>query len=350
MFLAGGEMKDSSYDEITAILNQYGIRVKYTEQYGKTWKVYSDNGIYALKKILPQNGVDFVRNVQVLYQRGYNRIVPIYPTMDGRYAILMQNYLYYLMPWLSNEEKEDRNEKHQKMFRELARLHTLSLKNIQIEAEERKAHFENTMDQWEREEEFLTEFLETSEKKWYMSPFEFLFCMFYNDIMRALDFSKRKLEEWYETSKELTTGRTVITHGKISTEHFLYDDKGYGYFTNFENSKIASPIQDLLPFLARTLQTYPKRFDECIDWIYTYFGHFSFKEDEKLLFLSYLAYPGPIFKTVQDYRLQRSKKAEIKFVKELQSHYWLLKNTEYVVVRMNEMENRMNMTETKTQT
>ncbi|PKR82809.1 spore coat protein YsxE [Heyndrickxia camelliae] len=343
-------MKDSSYDEITAILNQYGIRVKYTEQYGKTWKVYSDNGIYALKKILPQNGVDFVRNVQVLYQRGYNRIVPIYPTMDGRYAILMQNYLYYLMPWLSNEEKEDRNEKHQKMFRELARLHTLSLKNIQIEAEERKAHFENTMDQWEREEEFLTEFLETSEKKWYMSPFEFLFCMFYNDIMRALDFSKRKLEEWYETSKELTTGRTVITHGKISTEHFLYDDKGYGYFTNFENSKIASPIQDLLPFLARTLQTYPKRFDECIDWIYTYFGHFSFKEDEKLLFLSYLAYPGPIFKTVQDYRLQRSKKAEIKFVKELQSHYWLLKNTEYVVVRMNEMENRMNMTETKTQT
>lgn len=340
-------MKESSYDEMTAVLNQYGIRVKYAESYGRTWKVYSDNGIYALKKILPQSGVDFVRNVQTLYQRGYNRIVPIYPTMDGRYAILQQNYLFYLMPWLSNEDKEDRNEKHQKMFRELARLHTLSMKNIPIEVEERKAHFENTLDGWEREEEFLTEFLESSEKKWYMSPFELLFCMFYNDMRRALDFSKKKLEEWYENSKEVTTGRTVITHGKISTEHFLYDDRGYGYFTNFENSKIASPIQDLLPFLSRTLQTYPKRFDECIEWIYTYFGHFPFREEEKLLFLSYLAHPGPIFRTVQDYRLQRSKKAEIKFVKELQSHYWLLKNTEYVVVRMNEMENRMKMTETE---
>ncbi|MBS4173722.1 spore coat protein YsxE [Bacillus sp. FJAT-49736] len=333
-------MKDSSNEERTAILDQYGIRAKYVEQYGRTWKIYSDNGIYALKKILPQSGIDFVRNVQLLYQRGYNRIVPIYPTLDGRYAILQQNYLYYLMPWLSNEEKEERNEKHQKMFRELARLHTLSMKNIEIEAEERKAHFENTLDEWEREEEFLTEFLETSEKKWYMSPFELLFCMFNNDIRRAHDFAKQKLTEWYENSKEVTTGRTVITHGKISTEHFLYDDRGYGYFSNFENSKIASPLQDLLPFLSRTLKTYPKRMDECIDWLYTYFGHFPFREEEKLLFLSYLAHPGPIFRTVQAYRLQRTKKTEIKFVKELQYNYWLLKNTEYIVIRMNEMENR----------
>jgi spore coat protein YsxE len=343
-------MKDSSYDELKLIVKQYGLKVNHFEQYGRTFKIFSSNGTYALKKIQPQSGVDFVRNVQLLYQKGYNRIVPIFPTMDGRYAILQQNYLYYLMPWLSNAEKEDRNEKHQKMFRELARLHTLSMKSIQIETKERNEHFEQTIEQWEREEEFLNEFLEISEKKWYMSPFELLFCTFYNDVKRALDFSKKKLEEWYEDSKEVNNARTVITHGKISTEHFLYDDRGYGYFTNFEDSKIASPIHDLLPFLARTLQTYPKRFDECIEWLYMYFGHFPFREEEKLLFLSYLAHPGPIIRTAQSYHLKKTKRTELKFVKQLQSQYWLLKNTEYVVIKMNEMENKTKQVENDAQT
>ena len=91
----------------------------------------------------------------MLYHRGYNRIVPIYPTMDGRYGVLHENDLYYLMPWLPNEEKEDRNEKHQKMFRELARLHTLSVKDIQLSKEQRKEHYDQTVWQWERETEFF---------------------------------------------------------------------------------------------------------------------------------------------------------------------------------------------------
>ena len=44
-------------------------------------KVYSDRGTFALKSILPHNGIDFIKNVQKLYHRGYNRIVPIYQTM-----------------------------------------------------------------------------------------------------------------------------------------------------------------------------------------------------------------------------------------------------------------------------
>ena len=101
-------------------------------------------------------GTDFIRHVQFLYHKGYNRIVPIYPTLDGRYAVLYENTLYYLMPWLANEEKEDHHEKNKQLFRELARLHTLSTREVPIRNEERKAHFETTMHVLEKDEEFLT--------------------------------------------------------------------------------------------------------------------------------------------------------------------------------------------------
>lgn len=331
-------MDKTTHAAIKKVMKYYGLKVHYVEEYGKSFKISTEEGNFALKRISPQIGTDFVRNVQLLYHHGYNRIVPIYPTTDGRYAVLNDQYLYYLMPWLPNEEKEDRNEKHQKMFRELARLHTLSVKDIPITSEQRKEHYEQTHSQWERESEFFEEFLERSEQKWYMSPFELLYCTFYQDIIQAINFSKKQIKQWYEVSKDFEKGRSVVVHGKISTEHFLYDQRGYGFFTNFEKSNVSSPIHDLLPFLARTLNTYPKRCDDCVDWLYTYLGHFPFREDEKYLFLSYLAHPGHIHQVVEEYLLKKTRKTEMKYVKQLQRQYWLLKNTEYVVMRINEIE------------
>lgn len=320
------------------ILKNYLIEPYFVEDYGKVQKIYSNKGTFALKKIPPNNGTDFIRHVHQLYQKGFNRIVPIYPTMDGRYAVLENQDLYYLMPWLPNEEREDRNERHQQLFRELARLHTLSAKEIPVKKEDRKEHYEKTIQQLEKNQELLDGFIETCEKKTYMSPFELLFSLYYNEISQALGFSKTKFEEWYENTKDQEKARMVINHGKISTEHFLYDEKGYGYFINFEGARYGSPIHDLLPFLSRSLKTHPKRNEESIDWVYYYLKYFPYKPDEKLLFLSYLAHPGPILQVAERY-LKKSRTAnELKLVRQLQKHYWLLKNAEYVVMRISEID------------
>ena len=39
--------------------------------------------------------------------------------------------------------------RHKQMFRELARMHTLSVKEIQVDIEEREAHYERTLDDLE---------------------------------------------------------------------------------------------------------------------------------------------------------------------------------------------------------
>jgi spore coat protein YsxE len=325
-------------DGLSPILNNYQVEPYFVEDYGPVQKIYSNKGTFALKKISPTTGTDFIRHVHLLYQKGFNRIVPIYPTMDGRYGVLHENNLYYLMPWMPNDQKENRQQKSQQLFRELARLHTLSAKEATVSKEERTEHYEKTIQQLEKHQEFLDGFIDECERKTYMSPFELLYCLYYNEISQALRFSKAKFEEWYENTKETEKARMVITHGKLSSEHFLYDERGYGYFINFENARYGSPIHDLLPYVSRGLDTNPKRSDDTVERVYHYFKYFPFKEDEKLLFLSYLAYPNPIIQVAESYFRKQRSKNELKFVSQLQRRYWHLKNSEYVVMKISEIE------------
>lgn len=319
---------------VATLLKSYGLKPTFIESFGKIEKVYTNQGVYALKKINPHQGIDFIRYVQNLYQYGYNRIVPIYPTIDGRYGVLYEDELYYLMPWLANEEKGD----YAKLFRELARFHTISAREIKVNAEERKSHYEKSIEELEREEEFLEGFIKECEKKIYMSPFELQFCTHYHTISQALSFSKRKLKEWYEETKEKEKARIVIVHGNVADDHFLYDQKGYGYFINFEKSTIGSPIQDLLPFMVRSLRGYPKQAEDLIEWLYTYFKFFPLKEEEMLLFQSYLSQPSFMIQRTEGLFQEGKNRNERKAVKKLQREYWLLKNIEYVVSRIDEIE------------
>lgn len=324
--------------EEAAVLKHYPIEPYFAEDFGKIKKIYTKTGTFALKKIHPSEGSEFIRHIQFLYQKGYNRIVPVYPANDGRYAVLHNQSLYYLMPWMTNEIKENRSERHKQLFRELARMHTLSAKELPINEEMKEEHYNQTIKEWEKEEEFLNGFIESCESRVYMSPFELTFCLYYNQIRQAIHYARQKLESWHEKTKDHKKSRVVILHGKVSSEHFLFDERGYGYFINLEKARQGSPIQDLLPFLARSLKTLPRQADECVDWVYGYFKYFPFKEDEMLLFLSYLAFPSGILRVAETYHQRRTELDERKFVQKLQRQYWLLSNTGYVVMKIDEIE------------
>ncbi|MBA9025753.1 spore coat protein YsxE [Peribacillus huizhouensis] len=321
-----------------AVLLNYSVKTYHIEFIGNITKLYSDKGVFALKSIDPHIGIDFIRNIQRLYQRGYNRIVPIYQTMDGRYAVLHNNRLYYLMPWLSDQENGERSERNKQMFRELARMHTLSVREITVEAEEREEHYQSTNEEWKKQLGFLREFVESCEKKWYMSPFELMYCTYYTDLSQALEYSTKKLEDWYEKTKDHEKIRTVVTHGKVSLKHYVYDDRGYGYFINFENSRTAPPHFDLLPYLVEAARTYPFPCDDCVDLLYNYMRYFPLKPEEVLLFQSYLAYPESSIAVVKGYVEKKGNRSELQYVRHFQRQYWLVKNIEYMVMKIEENE------------
>lgn len=333
-------MDNKPSKKIESLVELYGLTLRFAEKQGKVFKVYTDKGEFALKRMVAKHGLDFLSYIQQLYQQGYNRIVPIYPTLDGRYAILQGNSLYYLMPWLDNKEREGHVQKHLDLFRELARLHSITVREVPVRAEEREEHFERMGTRWELEQDVLEKFIQQSERQMYMSPFQVLFCTIYSEIAGGQRYAINKLKEWHESTSEDTTARSVVIHGKLSNEHFLYDHNGIGYFTNFERTGVASPIHDLLPFLDRAFQTRPKAFDHGMEWLDAYFRYFPFTADEMLLFLSYLAYPSSVFATIEQYFASEKEKNEMKLVQQLQRQYWRMKNTEYVVMKLEEREQR----------
>lgn len=321
------------------ICKQYLLHVHYSESFGRIHKIYTDKGAFALKSIPAEQSMSFIRHVQRLYQRGYNRIAPIYLTSDGRYGVLYGKRLYYLMPWLTNDESGERNEKHKQMFRELARIHSLTVKETPVEKEDRERHYERTLDGWKKQQSFIEEFVSHCEGKWYMSPFELLFCSYYYDLSQAVAFSIRKFEEWYEETKESEKVRTVIIHGNFSLQHFLLDERGVGHFINFENAKTMPPHFDLLPFFVKYCNTYPTRCDECVEWLYYYSRYFPMRDDEMMLFISYLAFPTNISHAVETYHNEKyERKTEYQYVNQLQKYYWQLKNIEYLVMKIEEIE------------
>ncbi|MFK4997562.1 hypothetical protein ACI2OX_08590 [Bacillus sp. N9] len=91
--------------------------------------------------------------------------------------------LYYLMPWLENKLRDDYSQRHHQLFRELARLHTLSVREVPVSKEERKEHFDQTTARWEKEQEALENYVEISERAWYMSLSNYCFAHIFMKLL-----------------------------------------------------------------------------------------------------------------------------------------------------------------------
>lgn len=333
-------MEKNRIDEVTPILLHYGIDPFFVETVGNVKKIYSNKGVFGLKALPKDKNTWFIKEVNSLSQKGFSRYVPIYPTRLGQYTVEHEDKLYYLMPWLTNEIREGHPSKYEQMFAEIGRLHSLSQEETVVKKESTKRIYENTLGLWEQDEKFLAYFLDKSEKTTYPSPYQLTFMLHYQDFKRAISFSKTKFEEWYEKAQNLEKVRTVLIHGKFSFDHFLYDERGFGYFTNFEDTKRGSPIHDLLPIFFRALKTYPKRNEDCIKWFLHYEEKHPLRDYEKLLFLSYFSSPHEFVKQMISYDANPKKNERLE-VEQLQKNIWYLKNTEYVIMRILEEEQNL---------
>jgi spore coat protein YsxE len=334
-----GPMQDRMMADYGPILNEYGLKLQHAEPIGKVMKLFTDKGTFALKVLSESKFAHLMSFYQHLTQKGYFRMIPMMRTLNGNGYVYKNGNIYYLMPWFQ-QMSSDRNEHYIRLFKELARLHLYSVFERPIQNENIRKYYESLLKQWEAREKFFEEYIETCERKWYMSPLELQYCTYFNEIMQAMRFSKSKLDEWYETVKNKKKERFVFIHGNVSSQHFVYDEEGRGSFISLEKSRAASPIVDLLTFFYRQLKTYPYDCSECVDWFTTYNRHFPLKEEEKLLLICFLSQPEPIFRIIKDYSGQKRNDSERNYVRKLQKAYWLNKNIEFFIMRLMENEDK----------
>ncbi|KKB43396.1 spore coat protein YsxE [Bacillus thermotolerans] len=316
-----------------AVCKQYGLIPVRVDSFGQVQRIWTEQGTFALKKIPAERGIDFLLHMQSLYQAGYHHFVPVYPTLDGRYSVLEGSSLYYLMPWIEGQH-ENARQVERSLLREAARLHLLSAVEVRVSKEERLRQFEKTKSRWERQEEELEQLAFLAEEEVYMSPFHLLFCSYYEETRLAYRYAKEKLEAWKEETAESEKERTVQIHGQLEPGHYVTDAQSRGYFINLEQSRRATPIHDLVPYFNRLFAGYPKESKQEVESFQHYTQFFSLKKGEKLLFQSYLAYPGQVYQAVASYFSGQGRQSEYEMVHKLQQAYWQMKNIEYFVTQL----------------
>ncbi|MFZ3588349.1 spore coat protein YsxE [Bacillus sp. DJP31] len=313
------------------LLTEYGIDAEYIEDYGTIKKVHSNQGTLALKKTkLPQTKLaEFEERVRFLQYKSYGFGVPIYRTRTGSVFVFdHEQAAYYLMPWLEENEDLDRNDHAFQLFKSLGELHAKTITEEKITSEEVNGLVQSEKEKWKQRKEELELFVEKCEEQTYMSPFELYFCTYYQEMTRASDFAMRKLDEWQELMSEKDMYRLVLTHGKPSFTHYLYNTTGKGLFINFEQGNHFPPVYDLLYFFYRSCKTYPIQTDDRFQWFQTYQLHCPLNDEEITLFTAQLSYPENMFQVVDRYRRNKQSKSEIKHVQLLQRAYWQMKNIE----------------------
>lgn len=328
-------------DEIKQVLDQYDIKPSYIESINDyVNKVYTSTDSFVLKKIKNNRHPQFVEVLKNLQQSDYKNYVPIVENQYRQPITIHENELYYLIPWLQNETSDERDKRHLHLFKEAAGLHQRTEKEVKLTKNESSSHYETLVNRWDKEQALYTNYVEKCEKQIYLAPFELQAVTYFIEVSRAIDFAKERLSDWGEEMKEKESTRVVVNHGRLSAHHFLYDEEENGFFINFEEARIGSPIEDMLLFLKRTCKTYPMRCDDCVNWFYEYQKYYPFKKEEMYLFLSYLSYPNSILRLIKINVENKQNMSELARNEKLLKAYWQFKNIEYFVMRVSEIEEK----------
>lgn len=310
----------------------------FVEDYGKIKKVYTKQGIFALKEVRysEEQRDQFMQTVNRLHDKGYRHVVPIYFSSDGRHLQIdnSRGSEFYLMPWIENGQVRA-DERFVDLMREVARIHKVTEVTGKANHSYFQHFYEKSKVNIDKRKLDYERFIEKSEQKIYMSPFELLYSTHFVQLMRMENFALNNLEDWYEATKEKNKDRISICHGNLSPNHLLYDERGHSYLFNFDRTFTASPIYDLLYFFRKALYRYPQKAAEATGWYKEYSQHHQLTDDERSLLFYYLTQTDKIHRIIHQYQTDRSI-SEKNIVVKLQRSIWQMQAAHAMVIQINE--------------
>ncbi len=134
---------------------------------------------------------------------------------------------------------------------------------------------------------FYNNLFDNIENMIYLSPSAYLLIRNSSKINSALDFCESEIKEWFELVKNEDKQRVATIHNNLSTTHFIHNNKNY--LISWENSKIDSPVLDLINFYKNDYLDL--RFDEILK---RYLRTFPLSNAELKLFYIVISIPPKI--------------------------------------------------------
>ncbi|WP_280769801.1 spore coat protein YsxE [Salipaludibacillus daqingensis] len=306
---------------IGAILFQYDLYPNHIETHGKVFKVETNHGTFALKRTKMTRGEAdwFIYVLRKLDRDGFPFVVPVLQTKYGDYVVSDGEYTHYLMPWYEDRQQVNSQlQPEETMVEELAKLHGLTEKTQNGDRDSLDDSYQNLKNRWDRRKLEIEKYVDTIEQHTYYSPFELTLLTHFERTSFMAQQAERHLQKWLEKSKEKKKIRRVLCHGKPIRNHTRFDENGTAYFLNFEKAVLDTPARDLALLFRHFFQVRPWDELEGQHWLTIYEKNFAFFDEEKHLFISYLAFPENIYQMIDHYTDPQRTKSEIHMVMQLE--------------------------------
>ena len=248
------------------------------------------------KKITIRNNARILDDKIVIKNKKRDDIDDIYGYLKSRsfdyfpYPIEM-NDKYEVYPYLK-DMYEPYEQKAMDLMHLLSLLHSKTTFYMEVDIDKNKKIYEDIVNDIDYLNNYYNELISLIEKEVYMSPSSYLIARNINIIFGSIYYARDSLDKWYEKVRNNKNERVVNIHNNISLEHYIKNEKPY--LISWNNSKIDSPIYDLLSFYKNHYLDFD--FD---DLFHFYESSYPLKEEERFLLFTYMAMPSEI-KSVND--------------------------------------------------
>lgn len=243
------------------------------------------------KKITIRNNTRILDDKIVIKNKKRDDIDDIYGYLKSRsfdyfpYPIEM-NDKYEVYPYLK-DMYEPYEQKAMDLMNLLSLLHSKTTFYREVDIDRNKEIYEDIEQKLEYLDGFYNDLINKIEKEVYMSPSSYLIARNINIIFDSIYYARDSLNKWYEKVRNNKNERVVNIHNNISLEHYIKNEKPY--LISWNNSKIDSPIYDLLSFYKYHYLDFD--FD---DLFHFYESSYPLKEEERFLLFTYMAMPSEI--------------------------------------------------------
>lgn len=243
------------------------------------------------KKITIRNNARILDDKIVIKNKKRDDIDDIYGYLKSRsfdyfpYPIEM-NDKYEVYPYLK-DMYEPYEQKAMDLMHLLSLLHSKTTFYREVDIDRNKEIYEDIEQKLEYLDGFYNDLINKIEKEVYMSPSSYLIARNINIIFGSIYYARDSLDKWYDKVRNNKNERVVNIHNNISLEHYIKNEKPY--LISWNNSKIDSPIYDLLSFYKNHYLDFD--FD---DLFHFYESSYPLKEEERFLLFTYMAIPSEI--------------------------------------------------------
>ena len=267
-------------DELRSIIKEHNLRPLSYRKIKKAYIIDTKNDRYVLKP--NTNNYDIYK---YLISRDFNYFPHNYNTRSGNYDL--SHYI--------EDNSLNNDQKLNDLISVVATLHKKTSYLREIDLDDIKEIYEKLSYAINESIKYYSNLNDYIDTVMFYSPSEYLLVRNISLIYFMLEFSRRKLDNWYSLIKEEKSIRNSLVHNNLDLDHLLIN-KGY-YLISWDKATFSQPIDDLYSLYSN----YYNRI-ELSDFLKSYQGISSLNKLETDLLLIKLSIPKIIEFTSDTYQ------------------------------------------------